>query len=317
MLVTALAALALCGAAQHDLALLSARTGQVQRWVTSVREAGSVRSDSRGGWYVTGRAGGCPAPYSLWHLRGDGSLDPDWRPVQNVVPQLVAGGTLYVTAHYFVAALDARTGAVRWKTPIFDASSLALGFGRLYVGGGRRVLALDPRSGRRLAWHGPTFAPHSSVYGVAVIGPRLFVGGSPSLLAYDARTGTRLHWHASPTIGDVEHVFAWRSRLFTAGHDGFGITDAATGRVDPWLARVRGYATQFAGSGSVVYLGGEIRNSFDAVDEQPRHDLAAIDVATGRLLPWAPMLARYVAVGSIAANEHSVLVAGSFMRSLG
>jgi outer membrane protein assembly factor BamB len=326
-LVAALALAHGCPAPQHDLVLLSARTGRVQRWVTDVRDPGSVLADGRGGWYLIGRAGACPSPMSIWHLRADGSLDPAFHAFPNAFPRIVSGRTLYVGSHYFVAALDARTGAVRWKTPVNGPVALALGLGRLYVGGGRHVLALSPRTGRKLPWHGPTFRPLSSVNALALSGGRLFVGGNlgaePTLLAYSARTGRRLPWgvHRSALftngVGDVDTMLLAGGYLFTAGLDGFGITSARTGNEAPWVRRISGVASAFAAHGGVVYLGAEIRNSFDAIDGKPRHDLAAVELGTGRLLPFAPKLAKFVAVGSMAANGHSVLVAGSFTKSLG
>jgi outer membrane protein assembly factor BamB len=322
VLHVALAALALAAPCPppHDLVLLSAQTGAVERWLP-VRDAGSVLADGRGGWYVTGRIGGCPSPVRLWHLRADGSVDPRFRTTGRVLPRLVAGGRLYVASHYEGAALDARTGRELWHVPTYTPV-FALGGGRLYVGGGRGVHALDPRTGRRLPFHAPLFAPRSSVYGLAVFGRRLFVGGSlgfqGTLVALDARTGRGTGWHVrvphgagyTDGIGDVESLLLAGGKLFTEGHDGFGVTDARTGALDPLMNRLGGAATTFTASGSTVYFGGGIRTGFG-------HNLAAFDLRTGRPTGWAPRLAPYVSIGSLAADARRVLVAGSFTRSLG
>jgi hypothetical protein len=71
-------------------------------------------------------------------------------------------------------------------------------------------------------------------------------------------------------------------QVITAGHDGFAATSAATGRRLEWTSRITGVASTFAASGPLIYLGGDLRNSFGAVSGRPRNNLAGYDVVTGR-----------------------------------
>jgi hypothetical protein len=76
-------------------------------------------------------------------------------------------------------------------------------------------------------------------------------------------------------------------------------------------------AKRFAAFGTIVYLGGDLRNSIDTVAGMPRNNLAAIDLATNTFTSWGPNLAHYAAVDSIAASRDDVLVAGNFSKSIG
>jgi outer membrane protein assembly factor BamB len=314
----------------HSLALLSARSGTVLAW-PRVRGAAGVAADGRRAWFVFARGPRCPSPYALWHLRANGAIDPSWRPIVGARPAVVARGTLYDLVRHGVEARDARTGALRWRTRangFLSITSVAPTARAVYVGGDftgvagaerHGLAALDPRTGRVLPWHAP---PFPTVFGVASVGAKLLVGGeilgrgASGLVAVDARTGKRLRNYGD-RVGDVERLVVAHGLVFTAGRDGFGITRVATGALDPLVRRIRGVASTFASSGRVVYLAGEIRNGFDAVDGKRRNNLAAVDLATGRLLSWAPDLAKFVAVGSLAADARAVAVAGSFTRSLG
>ena len=119
------------------------------------------------------------------------------------------------------------------------------------------------------------------------------------LAALDVERGTLLPWN--PDADGVVHalvVSADGTKLYVGGEfDHIGGTaapavariDLATGNVDPtFRAAVRGRVRALALSGDRLYVGG----SFGAVGgpggDEPRPKLAALDAATGELLPWTP-----------------------------
>ena len=116
---------------------------------------------------------------------------------------------------------------------------------------------------------------------------------------------------------DVETIVVAHPQLLTAGHDGFGAIDATTGKIETWMYRIHGSGYRFATYGDIAYLGGNIRNGFDAVAGKKRNNLAAIDLTTNRFTSWAPKIDRYVAVASMGASRGQVLIAGSFSKTLG
>jgi putative pyrroloquinoline-quinone binding quinoprotein len=266
--------------------------------------------------------------------------------------RLVAG-QLYVTGNFGVEALDARSGRRRWLTQTNanggnGVQALAANTQRVYIGGtfttvsGTKhaaIAMLSAQTGRPLPWAAPTLATwpaakpapgEPSVAALALWAGRLYLGGDgivrvngkkhPAIAVLNARTGRLLPWlppfrNGLSVIGDVGTIMVAGGRVFTAGHDGFGITNALTGKADPLMAHAGGYV--FAASGGTAYLAGNCRNSFNAVEGKPRNNLAQIDLATGHATPWAPDLAPYVCTDSIAASPDQVLVGGFFGSTLG
>jgi PQQ-like domain len=341
------------------LVLTSAATGAIVRSYPDVSGVSAIAADGRGGWFVSG-AFTCDGRYrrpGLMRLDHAGSIDPSWHaelpkghpPVSLLVR---SGPTLYAAGGFGVEALDAATGARRWVARV--AGGLAPGVGALaatsgavYVGGGFKAIdqvlhpslaALDPRTGKLLAWNQPVLGspdPIPIVDALWLVGPRLYLGGNtittvdgqrrPGFAAVDTATGRVSDWVpgtapglvAGAGVGDVETILVAHGVVFSAGHDGFGIVSARTGAISPWLKRVHGEAVRFAAAGSTVYLGGNVRNSFSAVGAHARHNLAAIDLATGRVTPWAPDVNVYVVVAALAPSGNEVLVGGSFSKTLG
>jgi outer membrane protein assembly factor BamB len=250
-------------------------------------------------------------------------------------------------------AVDAATGALRWRVTTNTAyGGQAAVFGlaaappTLYVSGAfsrvggvarNGLAALNIATGRVGPLRPPSPLRNGSLRGyfgpVAVAGARLFVGGSfstvagrprPNLVALRRSDGRLLPWQPGTArgyvkgagIGDVETLLTTRGVLFGAGHDGFGVVSASTGRILPWMYRITSAAVAFAASGRIVYLGGDLRNSLDGVDFKLRNNLAAIDVATGHATSWAPNVARYVSVRKLAVSKGRVLVIGDFAGTL-
>jgi outer membrane protein assembly factor BamB len=326
----------------RSLVLISAATGKVDRNFSDLDVRDAV-ADGRGGWFAAvGRR--------VVRLRPDGAIDPslqtrlEGRLVRHVVR---LGSRLYVTDAERMYAADTKTGDVIWRRQLpARVTAIAASGDSVYVAGQFRyfgraprdgLAALDARTGRLRSWRGPTAVRDGSTAGrfdaVAVDGPRLFVGGAftsiggrrrTNLALLSRSTGRLLPWRTSPKLigglavpGDVDTVFAWHGTVLSAGHDGFGIFDARTGHIRPWISRLDGVASSFAGHGPLVYLGGDIRNSFRAADGYDRNNLAAFDLTTKKFTPWAPNVARYVSAAKIVPSGGQVLVAGFFSSTLG
>jgi outer membrane protein assembly factor BamB len=326
----------------RHLMLISTRTGQAQPIEDpTANTAFTTVADNHGGWFVAGLFG-------ILRLRRDGSVDHNWQAPRGTLTGchlLRVGARLYVADSVRVAAFDARTGRRLWISASFGPrktglcgttiAALSASHSRVYVGGSftaigskqrRLVAALDPGTGRLLAWRAPAIAGPAPAYvsALSAYGSRLYVGGlfdsvggrsRHDLAALDAVSGAVLPWHAAQ-VGDVASLLVTHHQVVSAGYDDFNATDALTGRARGWRARIFGTPSSFAVAGDVLYLGGDLRNSVLAVDGKTRHNLAAFDFGTGRFTSWAPNLARYVTVGTIAPSGTSILVLGSFTRSI-
>jgi outer membrane protein assembly factor BamB len=296
-------------------------------------------------------------PSGVVRLRHDGSVDHQWRlqvsPRISVDRFVRSGSRLYVEGRVhpaaarpdaYVEAFDARTGKRQWTSPPFasgpqggdEVLALAVSRTRIYVGGGfvkvggvprRWLTALDARTGRTLDWHVPPLGAFSDIEALAVGGSRLYIGGvfarvgghrRVNLAALDAGTGALLPW-TNPTADPDEtwNIFVVRGQVLTWGKVSFGAADARSGRPLLWPSRMSGDAAAFAADGPLVYLGGVFPFIIKSVDGHRRNNLAVYKLATGRFTNWAPILARYVEVGSIAPSGDAVLVTGVFSNSLG
>jgi outer membrane protein assembly factor BamB len=338
----------------HYLGLLSARTGKVERSFPGVTGVAVVLADGHGGWFVGGSISCLEGlrTTSLVHLDPAGQLDRRWH-VGHGAPigvLAVSGSTVYAGGGSVVEAFDATTGLLRWTTHVqggFEpgVAALAASPAAVYVGGDfkavaeRRIaplVALDPRTGALLGWRPPALGCAGSACAIdalALDGSRLFVGGNsittvggarrPGFAELDAGTGALAPWTpgTSPAfrpgsgVGDVETIVIAHGLVFSAGLDGFGITDERTGAIARLMRTVRS-ANRFAAAGNHVYLGGDLRRAL-LVAGKIGNNLGAVDLATGRIGPWAPNLDTYVGVASIAASPTRVLVAGSFSKTLG
>jgi hypothetical protein len=88
------------------------------------------------------------------------------------------------------------------------------------------------------------------------------------------------------------------------------------GTVDPtWDAQIQGQAVlEMKRSGSILYIGG----GFTHAGGFTRNGLAALDAATGSLLPWAPLVHKGSDVGTVTAIEvvgTSVHIGGDFTNA--
>jgi outer membrane protein assembly factor BamB len=319
-------------------ALVSARSGAVVRvfGVGTLPGAYAV-ADGRGGWFVAGTGG-------VVRLRADGHVDRGWhadlpRPLLPLWAVTRSRTRLFVTDRFRVIALDAGNGRHLWSSARADTGEygyrngiMALAptgatvfaggqFGR--VGGVRRIglAALDARTGRVVRWRMPPLRyPHATAYVTVLTAARgrLYIGGNfgyvgraprPGIAAVSSRDG-RLFPFAPSSVERISSIAVSGRTVFVGGTFTGGAFDAATGKPRPWSRRVAG-AGALALGGSTLFLGGDLRSSIAA------HNLKAIDIGTGRPREWAPNLARYVSVGTLAVSGGKVFVGGSFCPTIG
>lgn len=203
------------------------------------------------------------------------------------------------------AALDCGAGRASGKTPRVDdavESCVADGAGGWFIGGRFKTVGGLPRV--RLAHIlsdgsvDPAWAPSVDntsstafvhVNALALSGATLYLGGDFTsvngqprqiLAAVDAATGLLKDWN--PNAGDAQPYYQ-------------GVTALAV-------------------SGSTLYVGG----GFTSIGGQPRKFLAALDAATGQVLPWDPNAnsdedSNY-AVACLAVSGSRVYVGGFFTK---
>lgn len=179
----------------------------------------------------------------------------------------IASNTVYIgSGDHHVYALDARTGALRWKFAARDVihASPAVANGLVFIGSwDRNLYALDAATGRE-RWRYTT-GNDTTIYNqigiassAAVAGGLVFVGGRDGHFhAVEALTGARKWVHdnhngwtiGSPAVRDGVVYFA------TSDGRRFKALDAATGAVRFDLANKAISFSSPALAGNVVYYG--------------------------------------------------------------
>ncbi len=200
------------------------------------------------------------------------TLDPDSR----VLAMARSGNTLYIAGGFFTvgspsgqgAAVHPKDGRPRPGNARVTGEVLAVaadGEGGWFIGGSFTAVGGQPRAGlAHLLADGSVDAwdpsPDGPVYALLPSRDMLLVGGHfrtiagesrSGLAALDPRTGRAKPWNPSPSYRVPYDVPSIRTML------------------------VRG---------RVVYVGG----IFGAIGDQPRRNLAAVDLVTARALPWSP-----------------------------
>ncbi|MCC6991161.1 MAG: hypothetical protein IT181_19305, partial [Acidobacteria bacterium] len=184
-------------------------------------------------------------------------------------------------------------------------------------------------SGRRLPFLPGLGSAYTGIWTLARAGTVLFVGGSFStfggqpranLAAVDMTTGALLPWNPG-TDGDVEEIALRGTQLFVGGRCQTvgGLPRASLASVDAWSGAVSSWAPAVTGAffgvrallvtDDRVYVGGD----FSAVNGVARSGLAAVDPASGALLPFGPVLTGGVPlVESVALRGAELFIAGAF-----
>ena len=247
---------------------------------------------------------------------------------------------------YFLASLDATTGAAfPWDPEPNNSADWAAASGTtLFIGGSMSGLdssirssaaAFDMVSGALLPWDpdcdGSINALLTANGVVYAGGGFLSIGGQSvtDLAALDPATGAALASFNIPIDdgnGSLAGVMALASSgttLYLSGgfqgvggqaRSGLAAVDMGTGAVLPWNPSATGDLTYgptaMALANNVVYLAG----NFDHVGGQPREELAAVDAASGNVLPWNPGAGLGFGgyIRGIAVSGNTVFVQGDF-----
>jgi hypothetical protein len=177
-------------------------------------------------------------------------------------------------AHF--AALDIVTGTLAPLTVNVDNTvrSMELHAGSLFLAG-----------------------PFTNVQGQAVAGVARLNAATGALQPF----GIPVPWG-----GELEAFVVHGGRIFQGTATGITVHDAITGAALPWPAQPNGRVRALSVSGNLLYMGGD----FTEVAGQPRMRLAAVDLGSGTLTPWAPTYI-YGQVRAVAASSCCVAVSGS------
>lgn len=268
--------------------------------------AGTARAvvpDGNGGWYIGGSFTALQGKRrdNLAHIDANG-LVTSWNPGVDgeVLDIAAAGGVVYVVGWFQkvgtsggnviqrdgVVAINAATGiATHWDPdPDYPPNEVEVGDGKVYLAGDFRTM-------------------YSSTAPQPRAGVAEFTEVIPGNIGSGALTGTFAG--ADPSFIEMNALELTSGKLFMGGRYTSGtyvrIYDVTAGSYVPYNVEVNGYVYDMAlnPANGTFFVGG----SFDSIAGQPRTNLAALDLATGTVVPsW-----------NIAAGEFA---AGSFVQAL-
>ncbi len=238
----------------------------------------------------------------------------------------VADGTVYwphqtrsgKASRGLLSALDVRTGAVQWESPMTGATmsdgTPAVADGRVYVGNetADRVIAYDAATGAQL-WTATARLGGWQDASPTAVGGRVFIGSNNRVIARDAATGADLWQHQSPDASWIPQnatpsAPAVVGNTLYMGFPNGRVTalDVASGAV-VWSVRLPGQAylggvlSPPAVSGDTVYVGAN------------NGHLYGLDRATGAE-KWKFEIGSWVASGP--AISGNALLAGAWDGNL-
>lgn len=303
----------------------------------------AIATDGNGGFYIGGsftEIDGVPRP-GIAHILADGTLDPIFIPaIGGTIRTLVTNqSAVYVSYdsipgdsdQWFIAAIDADTGALNWNVYVDNGGAVALllGDNKLYAGGGfgnlgaqeqRYFAALDATTGSVTDWNP---APDNFVNALALSGSTLYVGGNFTsiggenrnrLAALNLPSGDVLDWN--PSADERVNVLAVNDNIVYVGgsftsiggepRENIAALNAATGDATDWNPDVDGDVYAFAVNASAVYVGGTFRQ----IDGINRNYLAELDSTTGVVNDWNPNAGN--TVYAITVSDDVVYAGGAF-----
>ncbi len=232
-------------------------------------------------------------------------------------------------------AVDTQTGQnILWSYPIREGSILCMVIKNdvLYVGGTfkeiaqhqrKGVAAFDIRTGALLQWNPfdesyslRDFSCTSFALGDTTLyacGTATFLSSSlgassskPFLLEFSLRNGIPTSWQPALGNREAKHLAMTKYGLVVSRGSSITLFDRSNGTIRDSLIMTEGSILTMTVQDSLLYLGG----SFGGVNGKSRLNLAAVNLATGRLTDWAPYANNQVLCMS-AVNEH-VYVGGDF-----
>ncbi len=231
----------------------------------------AVLPDGSGGYFIAGRFTNIGTA-KVAHILADGALDPAFQfphVIEGVITQLARVGPSLVAAGTFLQ-VDA----------VF-----------------RPLFAMNPVTGALSSWAPVLPLPNQDLYvrslqvsnGLLIVLARNF-SGRTFVTAYDGVSGAVV-WQTdvsgAPTFQSAQGAMGLSGNRLIVGVGRLYSLDPLTGIVDPaWAAGMpiaEGLYTMAIGP-SAIYVGGTFQNYWG----QPRGRLAAVDPATGTLLPWNP-----------------------------
>ncbi len=316
----------------------------------------AVIPDGVGGCYVGGSfaaVGGVPRT-NLVRFNADGSLHP-WAPNINgdVHSLYLKNDTLFLGGYFStvngltrrcLASFNVLVGTLTSFAPMMEGgvNALAASGDTLYVGGifngtintgaveRKKLCAFRISTGAMLPFNpgvtGPGATVRSLAYkdGLYVAGTFSAIGGEPRInLAVVHPLDSVLPWNPSPN-GHLSTVVATDAGIYVGGT--FSSIGGAVrrnvallgldGMALPWNAQsTNGAISTVLPVGDVVYLGG----GFTELDGEVRNHAAAVDAATGSLLPWDPNADDHVHVlqDISPTGDGSLLYAGGSFHSIG
>lgn len=282
------------------------------------RVAGGVEeviADGAGGWFIGGRFAGVGglSRWNLAHIRADGSVDT-WAPDPDggVLSLALSGNILYVGGRFnriggearnHIAAFDVAngrltpwapeaSGVVRTILPRGDTIYVGGTFGK--IGGESRacIAALDAKTGRATAWNP---GADDAVVAFALNGRTLYVGGA----FYNV--GGRFHRFLAALDLDSDSASTWDMGIDQTPANFYfppGVADLEI-------------------AGDTLYIGGR----FTRIGGQQRNALAAVDLITRQVTPWAPVVEARSTVSPAVIGDLTVrgttLFACGLFRSIG
>jgi outer membrane protein assembly factor BamB len=281
-------------------------------------------------------------------------LPTSWNPGAIGVPmalgasngQLIVGGvtSVGVTMRNRLAALDVATGVpTSWNpnvvgpvSPPTAVNAIALVGSSVYFGGnftsvggqGRTRLASVDVSTGAVSTFNP--APDNAVYALTSIGTTLYVGGQfewmgvtsrSRLAAFDTTTNTMTTWN--PNASAVVRALApYGTTVLVGGgfssvafqlRSSFAQVDAL-GALTSLNPGSNGLVDSIAVSGDIAYVGG----SFSTFGGQPRRAAAALDLGTGSVTAWNPVVnAGTSTVWAMHTDGTTVYMGGSDITTVG
>lgn len=308
----------------------------------------AIAPDGAGGWYIGGgfsSVKGQPRQ-NLAHLLADGSLDA-WNPgASDTVRAIAVSPTaVYVGGDFTTAGAQTRTRLAAFSTtsggllpwaPSADRAvyALVLQGSTVFVGGGFLKISGIPRDGLAaldgttgsLATVQPAGVQGGSgrVYALALSAGNLYVGGDfitvstmiPGFVTFDSNTGVAGagQFGADGTVMAVtpDGAGGWFfGGFFTSvrGQPRGGLAHLlANGTLDPWDPGLDGFVECLRLAGNTLYVGG----GFFTAGGQPRASLAAFDVVSHTLLPFAPAMGNPATVLCTELAGDTLYVGGFF-----